>query len=158
LNPTELRKAIKLATLVSLYNAGIIDFEVQLRRSIFRKREDLVIKLIKHVDQPDFKIERDLIALLKEKGKLMLKFSIPKIYGFGFDEKKWMDFNAELMNKELAEKGYLKEVTEKYEPKHYILNENAIRTLEHSAMEIKEKLSEFKEKRKDIWEKLYANL
>lgn len=159
LNPVELRKAIKLATIVSLYNAGIIDFEIRTTKKRFRKRQDLVIKLLKDLEQSNLRIEKDMAAFLKEKGELVLNFGIPKIYGFGFDEKRWMDFNAMLMNKELAEMGYLSaKAPGNYRIRQYVPNEEAIKKLEHVAAEIKEKISEFKEKRKDIWEKLYANL
>ena len=154
LNPVELRKAIKIATIVNLYESRVIDLFLQVKKGLLRKHEELIIELLKDIEPPNFLIEKEFLALLKEKRKIPLRFSIPNIYGFGIDEKKWMDYTAKIMNQELAKKGYLK----KEENGRYLPIEVAIKSLESKALEIKAKVSDFETKKKDIIKKIYANL
>ena len=156
LNPIELRKAIKKAMLVSLYNDGTIDFEIRIKKGRFRERRELFIKALKNVESSDFSFENDLFTLLKQHGETIISF-----LHAGFDyEKKLLDRLANVMNKELAREGYLKEEEGRYTRARarYTPNVEAIEPLRNIALEIKLKTAEFEAKRKDLTKILDANL
>ncbi|MEM0356933.1 MAG: hypothetical protein QXL77_00950 [Candidatus Bathyarchaeia archaeon] len=152
LNPAELRKTIKLAMLVELYSFGIIDFEIAEVGKLIKRRE-VFVKMVKNVDDSKavFFIEKELLSLLKNFGKVPLRFSINR--STGLEEKFWMDTFAERINLELAARGYLTKINNQFRPV-----EERIMLLREEAERIKQKLEEFRAKNPELAELVYGAL
>ncbi|MCS7115752.1 MAG: hypothetical protein RMJ15_10930 [Nitrososphaerota archaeon] len=142
LNPTELRKTIKLALLVDLYFSNAIDFEI-VEVGKLMKRKEVIVKIVKDVEESDFFIEKELISILKSVGKIPLRFNISKTVGL--EEKIWMDNFAERINVELTKKGYFTKIDNQLR-----LVGNKIMSLRKEAEGIKQKIEEFKAKNPEL--------
>lgn len=151
LNPVKLRKTIKLALLVDLYFSGAIDFEVVEVGKLLMKRKEVVVKIVKNVDETEFFIQKELLSLLKNMGRVPLRFSINKT--IGLEEKFWMDSLAERINKELAEKGYFAKINNQLKPV-----EDKIIPLQKDVERIKQKLEEFRTKNSELTKLIYESL
>ena len=152
LNPVELRKNIKLALLVDLYVSGIIEFEIVETWGLLGKRKDLVVQAVKDINKSsNYLIEEELLALLREKGKIPLKFSLNKT--IGLEDKFWMDSFAERINKELVDKGYLKKVNHHFTPVMEKVN-----SLREKAETIKKRIKDFQTKNAELAKIIYKSL
>jgi hypothetical protein len=152
LNPVELRKNIKLALLVDLYLSGVVKFEIVETRGLLGKRKDLVVQAAKDINRSsNYLIEEEFLALLREKGKIALKFSLNKTTGL--EDKFWMDSFAERINKELAEKGYLTKVNNHFTP---IMEK--VSSLREGAEVIKQRINNFQTKNPGLAKIIYESL
>lgn len=151
LNPTELRKTIKLAMLVELYFSGVIDFEVVEVGKLLMKRKEVVVKIVRNVEETEFFIEKELLSLLKSMGRIPLRFNINK--AIGLEEKFWMDSFAERINKELAEKGYFTMVNNQLKPV-----EDKVLSLQKDAERLKQELEKFRTKNPELARLIYDSL
>jgi hypothetical protein len=149
LDPVQLRKAIKLACIVHMYNLGYINFEIATKKSS-KKEKELFIILVKDIEPCGFLIEDQLISLLKNGKKLKLtKFQMRNLIGLGFEEKIYMDRLANQLNNELVNKGFLKLCGS-----NYVINQEIRKLLEEYAFEVKRNILKFREERKEVFELL----
>ena len=114
LDPSQLRKAIKTAMLVDWYNAGIIEFEIRASKEmLWKSSTKLFIKLVKETELSDFEVERRFMMemRLRENKEAQLYFRVPKpLFSGGREERRVLDILTNMMNLELVDMGYLKEV------------------------------------------------
>ena len=150
LDPSQLRKAIKTAMLVDWYNAGIIEFEIRASKEmLWKSSTKLFIKLVKETELSDFEVERRFMMemRLRENKEAQLYFRVPKpLFSGGREERRVLDILTNMMNLELVDMGYLKEVEGEYVPVR-----KKIDALKDEAMEIRRRMSEFKEKNPETY-------
>lgn len=149
LDASKLRKAIKTAMLVDWYNKGIISFRIATEKGMMIRKRILLIKLMKNIDESDFsfEIEKRFITEtgLKEKKEVTLYFNINKML-----EERWFYILVDVMNTELAERGYLCEINGGYMPVR-----EKIEPLKKEAIVLRRKMDEFKQSHKETYDLLY---
>jgi hypothetical protein len=132
--------------LVDFYNSRAIEFKVH-RGWLGGKQ--LIVKQLKQIEPFDVTLEKQFATIINERGEVKLEFRINRLLSLGFEERVWMDRFAEVMNRELAAKGYLKEENGRYLPV-----QEAIKPLEAEVESIKRQLEEFRVKNIELVELL----
>jgi hypothetical protein len=132
--------------LVEFYNTRAIEFKVHRGRL---GGKQLIVKQLKPIEPFDVTLEKQFATILNERGEVKLEFRINKLLSLGFEERVWMDRFAEVMNRELAAKGYLKEENGEYLPV-----QEAIKGLEAEVEPIKLQLEAFRVKNIELVELL----
>jgi hypothetical protein len=144
LDSVKFRKIIKLAMLVDFYNSGVIEFEI--RRGKLGGKQ-LIVKRLRQIDPFDVTLEKQFAAIINERGEIKLEFHITNVLPLGFEQRVYMDRFAEVMNRELAAKGYLTEDNGRYLPV-----QQTIKPLEAEVESIKKQIDVFRIKKIELIE------